>query len=79
MTTSPLKPTLLPKTPIKNKKSNINSETNISERLRGYPKIDTFDTFYESLLEVKYSASSKLENFKEENEMPRSLESKVQF
>ena len=49
------------------------------EKLKGYAKIDTFDTFYESLLEIKYSASSKLENFKEENEKPRSLESKIQF
>ena len=38
-----------------------------------------FNTFYESLLEIKYSASSKLENFKEENEKSRSLETKTQF
>ena len=56
----------------------MNFETNISEKLKGYVKIDTFDIFYESLLEIKYSASSKLENFKEENEKPRSLESKIQ-
>ena len=49
------------------------------KNLKGYAKIDTFDTFYESFLEIKYSASSKLKNFKEENEKPRSLESKIQF
>ena len=41
----------------------MNFETNISEKLKGYAKIDTFDTFYESFLE-KYSATSKLENLK---------------
>ena len=75
MTTCPLKPTQLPKTPIINK----NFEINILEQLKGYAKIDTFGTFYESFLEIRYSASSKLENFKEENEKPRSLESKIQF
>ena len=49
------------------------------EKRKGYAKIDTFDTFYESLLEIKYSASSKLENFKEENEKSRSLETKTKF
>ena len=43
------------------------------EKLEGYAKIDTYDTFYESFLEIKYSASSKLENFKEENENSRWL------
>ena len=50
--------------PIINKYQNINIETNISEKLEGYVKIDTFDTFYESFLEFKYFVSSKLENFK---------------
>ena len=31
--------------------------------LNCHGKIDTFDTFYESFLEFKYSVSSKLENF----------------
>ena len=75
----PLKPTQLPKTPIIKKYQKINFETNISEKLKGYAKIDTFDTFYESFLE-KYSASSKLENLKKKkNEKPRSLESKFQL
>ena len=55
-------------------------ETNISKKLKEYVKIDTFDnTFYESFLEITNSASSKLENFKEENEKQRSLEMKIQF
>ena len=29
-------------------------ETNISEQLKGYAKTETFDTFYESVLEIKY-------------------------
>ena len=29
-------------------------ETNISEQLKGYVKTETFDTFYESVLEIKY-------------------------
>ena len=49
------------------------------KKLKGYAKTDTFDTFYESFLEIKYSASSKLENFKEENEKLGSLETKIQF
>ena len=49
------------------------------KNLKGCVKIDTFDTIYESLLEIKYSASSKLENLKEENEKPRSLESTIQL
>ena len=57
----------------------MNFETNISEKLKGYAKIDTFDTFYESFLE-KYSATSKLENLKKKKkEKPRSLESKFQL
>ena len=31
------------------------------------PKLDAFDTFYESFFEIQYSASSNLEHFKEEN------------
>ena len=49
------------------------------EKRKRYAKIDTFDTFYESLLEIKYSASSKLENFNKENEKLRPLETKIQF
>ena len=79
MTTCPLKPTQLPKTPIIKKNQNINFEPNISEKLKGYAKIDKFDTFYETFLEIKYSTRSKLENFKEENEKSRSLETKIQF
>ena len=69
----------LSKIPIINKKSKPKFETNIWEKLKGYTKIDTFDTFYESFLEIKYSACSKLENFKEETEKPRSLEWKILF
>ena len=84
MTTCPLKTPLLrthlPKTHIINKNQNISIETNISKKLKEYVKIDTFDnTFYESFLEITNSASSKLENFKEENEKQRSLEMKIQF
>ena len=55
-----LPPTQLPIKPIINKNQNIYIETNISVKLKGYVKIDTFDTFYESFLEIKYSVSSKL-------------------
>ena len=64
---TPLPPTQLPITPIIYKSQNINIETNISVKLKGYVKIGTFDTFYEPFLEIKYSVSSKLENFNEEN------------
>ena len=47
------------------------------KNLKGCVKIDKFDTFYESFLEIKYSTSSMLENFKEENQKPRSLESQI--
>ena len=32
---------------------------------KGYAKIDTFATFYESFLEIKYFTSLMPENFKE--------------
>ena len=32
----------------------MNFETNISEKLNGYAKTETFDTFYGSILEIKY-------------------------
>ena len=57
---TPLPPTQLPIKPIINKNQNIYIETNISVKLKGYVKIDTSDTFYESFLEIKYSVSSKL-------------------
>ena len=43
--------------------------------------MNTFDTFYESFLEIKYSSQKtfKPENFKEENEKLGSLETKIQF
>ena len=47
------------------------------KNLKGCVKIDKFDTFYESFLEIKYCTSSMLENFKEENQKPRSLESQI--
>ena len=56
----------------------MNFETNISKKLKGYVKIDTFDTLYQSFLEIQYSAGSNLENFKEKNQKPRSLEFKTQ-
>ena len=43
----PLIPMQLPETPIINKKNKyINIESNISEKLKQYVKIDTSDTFY---------------------------------
>ena len=33
-------------------KIKTNFETNILEKLKGYAKIDTFDTFYQSFLEI---------------------------
>lgn len=50
-------PTHLPKIATINKNQNINTETNISKKLTGCVKRDTFDIFYEFVLE----------NFKEEN------------
>ena len=47
--------------------------------VKGYVKIDTSDTFYESFLEITYSVSSKLEKFNEENGKQRSLETKIQL
>ena len=61
------------------KNQNINFETIILEKLKGYAKVDTFVTFYDSFLEIKYFASSKLQKFKEENEKSRSLASKIQL
>ena len=46
---------------------------------KGYAKIDTFATFYESFLEIKYFTSSMLKSFKGGNENPRALGLKVQF
>ena len=54
---TPLTPTHLPKIATINKNQNINTETNISKKLTGCVKRDTFDTFYEFVLE----------NFKEKN------------
>ena len=68
-------PTHLPKIATINKNQNINTETNISKKLTGCVKRDTFDTFYEFVLE----------NFKEKNidglqrnERQRLLEKKMQ-
>ena len=69
---TPLPPTQLPITHIINKNQNINIKTNISAKLKEYVKIDIFNTFYEPFLEIKYSISSKLENFHEENGKQRS-------
>ena len=49
------------------------------QKLKGYVKIDTFNTFCESFLQIEYSVSSKLENLKEENGKQRSLETKIQL
>ena len=75
----PLDKTQLSKTPIINKNKNINIGTNISEKLKGYLKIDPSDTLYESFLEITYSVSSKLENCNEENGKQRSLDTKIQL
>ena len=69
----------MPITPIINKNQNINIETNIPEKLKECFKIDIFDTFHESFLELKYSFSSKLENVSEQNGKQRSLETKIQL
>ena len=69
----------MPITPIIKKNKNINIETNISEKLIGYVKKDTLDTFYEGFLEIKYSVTSNLENFNEETGKERSLETKIQL
>ena len=50
---TPLPTTQLPITPIKNKNQNINIETHVSEKLKGYVTIDTLDTCYNSFLEFK--------------------------
>ena len=71
---TPVPPTYLPITPIPNKNQNINIETKISKKLEIYFKINTFDTFYESFLEIIHSVSSKPEHFNEENGKQRSLE-----
>ena len=44
---------------VQNKKKKKNFESNISKKLKGYAKIDTFYTFHETFLEIKYSTSSK--------------------
>lgn len=68
MTTHPLKhPSHQLNCQLNYHKQKSKQKTNISEQLTGYVKIFTFDTFYESLLESKYSVSSKRENFNEEN------------
>ena len=69
----------MPITPIIDKSQNINIGTNILEKLKECVKIDIFDTFYESFLELKYSVSSKLENVSEKNGEQRSLETKIQL
>ena len=62
-----------------NKNQNKNIETNISEKLKGYVKINTFNTLYESFLKFKHFVSSKPENFNEENGEQRSLETKMRL
>ena len=79
ITTCTIKPPQLAETPIVNKKSKHNFWNQYLGKLKGYTKIDAFDTFYESFWEIKHFASSKLENFKEENERSRSLETKIQL
>ena len=51
---------------VQNKKTKKNFESNISKKLKGYAKIDTFYTFHETFLEIKYSTSSKQKTLKEE-------------
>ena len=53
---TPLPPTQLPITPIKNKNQNINIETHISEKLKGYVTID--NSFLEFKACVPYFLSS---------------------
>ena len=42
----------------------MNFETNISEKLKGYAKTETFDTFYESILEIKYLVAQSQKTLK---------------
>ena len=50
---TPLSPTQLPITPTINNNQDIDIETNILPKRKGFVKIYTFDTFYEPFLEIK--------------------------
>ena len=84
--------TMPPETPLLRKElltpivKSKNPDHNISEKLKEYVKMETFETFYETFLEFRYFVDAKFESYKEENaemikrnEKQISLETKVKL